>query len=104
MGEYNGVNSLFLRTLIEKKYALPFRVMDALVFHFLRFKNEKRVLPVLWHQCFLSFERWMRWFSTFSDSKTRNECSPSCGISVFFLSCQSTRQIFQLNRKKRSWS
>jgi len=53
--EYNGVNSLFLRTLIEKKYALPFRVMDALVFHFLRFKNEKRVLPVLWHQCFLSF-------------------------------------------------
>jgi essential nuclear protein 1 len=29
--------------------------MDALVFHFLRFKNEKRVLPVLWHQCLLSF-------------------------------------------------
>jgi len=53
--DYNGVNSLFLRTLIEKKYALPFRVLDALVFHFLKFRQEKRVLPVLWHQCFLAF-------------------------------------------------
>jgi len=53
--DYNGVNSLFLRTLIEKKYALPFRVLDALVFHFLKFRREKRMLPVLWHQCFLAF-------------------------------------------------
>ena len=29
--------------------------MDALVFHFLKFRQEKRVLPVLWHQCFLAF-------------------------------------------------
>merc|ERR1712036_130025 len=53
--EYNGSNSLFLRTMIEKKYALPFRVVDALVGHFLRFKDEQRQLPVLWHQAFLSF-------------------------------------------------
>lgn len=53
--DYNGVNSLFLRVLVEKKYALPFRVLDAMVFHFLKFRREKRVLPVLWHQCFLSF-------------------------------------------------
>merc|ERR1712130_676381 len=52
---YNGANSLFLRTMIEKKYALPFRVIDALVFHFLKFRREKRMLPVLWHQCFLAF-------------------------------------------------
>lgn len=32
---YNGANSIFLRLLIDKKYALPFRVVDALVFHFL---------------------------------------------------------------------
>merc|ERR1711990_807807 len=53
--DYNGVNSLFLRVLLEKKYALPFRVLDALVFHFLKFRQEKRQLPVLWHQSFLAF-------------------------------------------------
>ena len=55
--DYNGANSIFLRTLIEKKYVLPYRVIDALVFHFLAFKNDSRKLPVLWHQCLLSFVR-----------------------------------------------
>ncbi|KAJ8360703.1 hypothetical protein SKAU_G00172280 [Synaphobranchus kaupii] len=52
--EYNGANSIFLRLLLDKKYALPFRVLDALVAHFLRFRTEKRVLPVLWHQSLLT--------------------------------------------------
>uniref|UniRef100_A0AAY5EMD2 Bystin-like n=1 Tax=Electrophorus electricus TaxID=8005 RepID=A0AAY5EMD2_ELEEL len=51
--EYNGANSIFLRLLLDKKYALPFRVLDALVAHFLSFRTEKRTLPVLWHQCLL---------------------------------------------------
>ncbi|XP_073398607.1 bystin [Dendrobates tinctorius] len=50
---YNGANSIFLRLLIDKKYALPFRVLDALVFHFLVFRSDRRELPVLWHQSFL---------------------------------------------------
>ncbi|KAM4044532.1 bystin [Anomaloglossus baeobatrachus] len=50
---YNGANSIFLRLLIDKKYALPFRVLDALVFHFLMFRSDRRELPVLWHQSFL---------------------------------------------------
>uniref|UniRef100_H2ZB40 Bystin n=1 Tax=Ciona savignyi TaxID=51511 RepID=H2ZB40_CIOSA len=53
--KYSGPNSIFLKILITKKYALPFRVIDALVFHFLSFRNEKRMLPVLWHQALLSF-------------------------------------------------
>ncbi|XP_078402418.1 bystin [Cetorhinus maximus] len=53
--EYNGANSIFLRLMIDKKYALPFRVIDALVFHFLQFRTDKRDLPVLWHQCLLTF-------------------------------------------------
>jgi len=52
---YSGANSLFIRVLIDKKYALPFRVIDALVEHFLKFKTETRVLPVIWHQSLLSF-------------------------------------------------
>lgn len=70
-----GATNVFIRTLLEKKYALPYKVIDALVFHFLRFKalaaadaggdvdmdgnGEKRDvghrLPVLWHQAFLAF-------------------------------------------------
>lgn len=53
--EYSGSNSLFLRTFIDKKYTLPTRAIDALVNHFLRFRDEERHLPVLWHQAFLSF-------------------------------------------------
>jgi essential nuclear protein 1 len=53
--EYSGANSIFLRILLDKKYALPFRVVDAIVFHFLKFRSEKRELPVLWHQAFLTF-------------------------------------------------
>ncbi|XP_054253891.1 bystin [Indicator indicator] len=52
--QYSGANSIFLRLLIDKKYALPFRVLDALVFHFLAFRSDPRELPVLWHQSFLA--------------------------------------------------
>lgn len=79
--ESAGGCNILIRTLLEKKYALPYRVVDALVFHFLRFRatdantggdvsmggtagpltgpNSKNAikgkLPVLWHQCLLAF-------------------------------------------------
>ena len=53
--EYSGSCSIFLRILFDKKYALPYRVVDSVVFHFLRFRSEKRELPVLWHQSLLTF-------------------------------------------------
>ncbi|XP_055332066.1 bystin-like [Paramacrobiotus metropolitanus] len=52
---YTGANSVFLRTLLDKKYALPCPVIDATVYHFIRFMSEKRKLPVLWHQSLLTF-------------------------------------------------
>ena len=68
--EAGGATNIFIRVLLEKKYALPYKVVDALVFHFMRFRvvdpnapesnvgvigarSEK--LPVLWHQCLLAF-------------------------------------------------
>ena len=46
-----------IRILLDKQYALPYKVLDALVFHFLRiFKTEKQ-LPVLFHQSLLSFSQ-----------------------------------------------
>lgn len=50
-----GPNSVFIRVLLDKKYALPYKVVDALVFHFIRFKRDPREMPVLWHQSFLVF-------------------------------------------------
>lgn len=64
--EAGGATNIFIKSLLEKRYALPFQTVDALVFHFLRFKMpapgemddgsaiEGR-LPVIWHQCLLAF-------------------------------------------------
>lgn len=43
---YSGSTSLFIKILINKKYALPRRVVDSLVEHFVQFKDETRALPV----------------------------------------------------------
>ncbi|KAI4256190.1 MAG: hypothetical protein LQ352_002195 [Teloschistes flavicans] len=71
--ESAGATNIFIRTLLEKKYALPYKVIDGLVFHFLRFRANSQMestsgsndiggpssnsfkLPVLWHQCLLAF-------------------------------------------------
>lgn len=52
---YSGVNSFFIRVLLDKRYALPYRVVDALVDHFSGFSKEERQLPVVWHQSLLCF-------------------------------------------------
>ncbi|KZT55323.1 Bystin-domain-containing protein [Calocera cornea HHB12733] len=60
--DYTGPNSLFIRLLLDKKYELPYKVLDALVLnHFIPLANsrahatEKNKLPVLWHQSLLVF-------------------------------------------------
>ncbi|KAG6850162.1 hypothetical protein H0H93_000289 [Arthromyces matolae] len=61
--DYSGPNSLFIRVLVDKKFELPYKVVDALVFHFIRLSNSYKAktrgdahkLPVLWHQSLLVF-------------------------------------------------
>lgn len=53
--EYTGANSIFIRIFLDKRYALPYRVVDAAVFHFIRFEHDPRQMPVLWHQSMLTF-------------------------------------------------
>jgi essential nuclear protein 1 len=53
--DYTGPTSVFIKVLIDKKYALPYKVIDALVFHFMRFKAVPDAIPLLWHQSFLSY-------------------------------------------------
>ena len=76
--ESAGATNIFIRVLLDKKYALPYKVIDGLVFHFLRYRAvhspaangsasaisngkgaelaaKEQKLPVLWHQCLLAF-------------------------------------------------
>lgn len=68
--ENAGATNIFIRVLLQKKYALPYKVIDSLVFHFLRFRVmtasngqieptalgiHENKLPVLWHVCLLAF-------------------------------------------------
>ncbi|KAK6915379.1 Bystin, partial [Dillenia turbinata] len=53
--EYSGMTSYFMKLLVEKKYALPYRVVDAMVAHFMGFVEETRIMPVIWHQSLLAF-------------------------------------------------
>lgn len=74
--EAAGSANIFIRILLGKKYALPYKVVDGLVFHFLRFRATKETsnnagrdeglaateskLPVLWHQTLLIFAQTYR--------------------------------------------
>eukprot|EP00592_Proboscia_alata_P002119 CAMPEP_0194376106 /NCGR_PEP_ID=MMETSP0174-20130528/24602_1 /TAXON_ID=216777 /ORGANISM="Proboscia alata, Strain PI-D3" /LENGTH=463 /DNA_ID=CAMNT_0039156663 /DNA_START=116 /DNA_END=1507 /DNA_ORIENTATION=- len=53
---YTAATSIFIKTLLNKKYSLPSPVIGSLIDHFGKFANNpKEILPVLWHQCFLVF-------------------------------------------------
>lgn len=54
---FSGATSIFIRVLLDKKYALPYRVVDALVDHFTAMEDDTRVLPVLWQQSLLTFSQ-----------------------------------------------
>lgn len=64
--DFLPASTVFIRVLIEKKYALPYQTLDELVFYFMRFRKvaleEGReeddrlpTLPVVWHKAFLAF-------------------------------------------------
>ncbi|CAL1543727.1 unnamed protein product [Lymnaea stagnalis] len=52
--DYNGANSIFMRAILNKKYSLPLKAIDAVVEHFVRFMDVNEKMPVLWHQCLLT--------------------------------------------------
>jgi len=58
-----GPHSLFIRVLLNKKHALPYKTLDDLFNHFVRLANtykpaskgEPSKLPVMWHQSLLVY-------------------------------------------------
>ncbi|KAH3683432.1 hypothetical protein WICPIJ_005589 [Wickerhamomyces pijperi] len=66
--EFSPATTVFIRVLLEKKYALPYQIIDNLVYYFMRFRVVKEdamdedsskakaaPLPVVWHKAFLAF-------------------------------------------------
>jgi essential nuclear protein 1 len=53
--DYSGASSIFIKTLLNKKYSLPVPVIGSVVRHFAKFLEDDRTLPVLWHQALLVF-------------------------------------------------
>lgn len=53
--DFSPATTVFIRVLIEKKYALPYQTLDELVFYFMRFRGAEHELPVVWHKAFLAF-------------------------------------------------
>ncbi|RVX20751.1 Bystin [Vitis vinifera] len=45
----------FIKILLDKKYALPYRAVDAVAAHFIKFIEDTRIMPVIWHQSLLTF-------------------------------------------------
>ena len=69
---YSGSTSLFIRVLLNKKYALPQRVLDSLLDHFCSAENDRRQRPVAWHQSLLVFvQRYKNYFDEVSRARIK---------------------------------
>lgn len=61
--EFSPAATVFIRVLLEKRYALPYQTVDDCVFYFMRFRDAAQgssgkdmpPLPVVWHKAFLAF-------------------------------------------------
>lgn len=61
---FSPSTAVFIRVLLDKKYALPYQTVDECVYYFMRFRvlddgsnyeDATRTLPVVWHKAFLTF-------------------------------------------------
>lgn len=53
--EYSGSVHYILKILLNKRYAMPLKVLAALVEHFKKFEKDPRQMTVVWHQTLLVF-------------------------------------------------
>ena len=83
---FSSAQCVILRVLIDKKMALPYQCVDALVLYFHRFCNShssKEALPVLWHQTFLLFVTYYK--NDFNEAQInllKNVCSSHFHASI----------------------
>jgi len=55
MTPWYGTTAILLAAQLNKKYALPLKVIEVLVSHFCAFAGESAALPLVWHRALLIF-------------------------------------------------
>eukprot|EP00835_Amoeboradix_gromovi_P002960 NODE_181_length_15774_cov_0.163892.p5 type:complete len:380 gc:universal NODE_181_length_15774_cov_0.163892:13479-12340(-) len=90
---YSGATSIFLRVLLDKKYALPYKVLDAMVNHFLQFTNFENEMTVLWHQSLLVFCQ--RYKNDFSDAQIEAFLNLISKKKHYLISGEIKRELMQ---------
>nr|CAD2203063.1 unnamed protein product [Meloidogyne enterolobii] len=97
--EYTSSRAYILQALIEKNYALPLRVLDGIVSHFLRMKNNKEInLTVSWHSCLISF---VQHYSNSLNNEQRDEL---IGLVKIHSHHKITPEILKILRNNQSES
>jgi len=100
---FSGPCSVLLRVLIDKKMALPFQAVDALVRYFHRFvrtHSKEEALPVLWHQTLLSFVQ------RYKEDLTPEQLdliSQVCSRHFHYLITPEVRRELAAAQGKKSW-
>jgi len=86
----SGPVHYLLKILLNKRYALPMKVLEALVAHFKKFEADPRQMTVIWHQTLLVFaERYKKALSADQKNSLKK-----------VLTAQYHRQITPLIRKE----
>lgn len=70
MTPWYGTTAILLAAQLNKKYALPLKVIGCLVAHFCAFASEGHVLPLVWHRALLIFVQRYK-FDLSADQKRR---------------------------------
>ncbi|CAE8656142.1 unnamed protein product, partial [Polarella glacialis] len=70
MTPWYGTTSIILAAVLNKKYALPVKVVEILVAHFCAFAAETMALPLVWHKALLVFVQRYK-FELDADQKRR---------------------------------
>lgn len=103
------LSSYFIKILIEKKYALPYRVLDALVAHFMKFYDDSREMPVIWHQSLLAFaQRYavFSWHFSLCILETKSFLTTQCKslqrCLLLFESCNWCRYKNELTKENKA--
>ncbi|CAE7485715.1 bysl [Symbiodinium necroappetens] len=70
MTPWYGTTAILLAAQLNKKYALPLKVIECLVAHFCAFAGEDKTLPLVWHRALLIFVQRYK-FDLSADQKRR---------------------------------
>ena len=70
VGEYSGPRFMIVRTILDKKFALPTKSITSIFDYFCSFSHSEIGLPVIWHQALLVFVQ--RYKSEFDHDRKKN--------------------------------